>query len=69
MRRLHLFEFGDQPWFPQNFRPVAAKAILQDAFERRCAICIFESAGHASRGFHGDTDTHQRAGIDAVNGE
>jgi hypothetical protein len=27
-----------------HFRPVAAKAILKDAFDRRCAICIFESA-------------------------
>jgi hypothetical protein len=26
-----------------HFRPDAAKAILKDAFERRCAICIFES--------------------------
>jgi hypothetical protein len=22
MRRLHLFEFGDQPWFPQTLRDV-----------------------------------------------
>lgn len=27
-----------------HFPPVAGKAILQDAFDRRCAICIFESA-------------------------
>ena len=26
-----------------HFRPDAAKAILKDAFDRRCAICIFES--------------------------
>jgi len=26
-----------------HFRPDAAKAILRDAFERRCTICIFES--------------------------
>ena len=26
-----------------HFRPDAAKAILKDAFDRRCAICIFEA--------------------------
>ena len=26
-----------------HFRPAAAKAILKDAFERRCPICIFEA--------------------------
>jgi hypothetical protein len=30
-----------------HFRPDAAKAILKDAFDRRRAICIFESGSSA----------------------
>jgi hypothetical protein len=36
-----------------HFRPDAAKAILKDAFDRRCAICIFESGSGTLPGLIG----------------
>ncbi len=31
-----------------HFRPAAAQAILRDAFERRCAICVFEATSRSA---------------------